>query len=234
MNRLSIDLYTFTLSLSLLTSCLNTKKYEPSEAPLDPDPPTVGGQPKGGRDTMSPSESGTQARDQPLGGESLGGIVAGETGGAGQAGQAAEAGQENTGGEANAGSADGGYALKGGEEPLPPEICSVEFIVHVPSDTPLNDEIYLVGDLYIPAWDPRAPEGLMNRSGSRATLTLDLPRLANIAYKFTRGSFEVEEVSETCEPISDRVSFINCTSSEGLQVIDSEVIKWRGPGGECP
>ncbi|WP_025724813.1 immunoglobulin-like domain-containing protein [Acholeplasma granularum] len=73
--------------------------------------------------------------------------------------------------------------------------------VKVPETTPMTDDLYIVGSFpnsVIPSWTPDAPAGKLTRvDATNASITINFTELTattNLEFKFTRGSWDFEQV----------------------------------------
>ena len=106
------------------------------------------------------------------------------------------------------------------------------FTVVLPEETPIESDIYLVGDFTeasaIPAWSPDALEGKMTRqTATTATFTLKYERVQEsfiIEYKFTRGSWDNVEKDIDNEEINNRILTIDLDNNQVM--VNDTVEKW--------
>lgn len=86
----------------------------------------------------------------------------------------------------------------------------VTFKVHVPDTTPPDASVYISGSIpSLGPWDPGKVE--LGKIGERLyAITLVLPVDTELAFKFTRGTWETVEKGPSYEEISDRVMTVTC------------------------
>ena len=113
-------------------------------------------------------------------------------------------------------------------------LVSVTFTVTIPSHTPTTDTIYIAGNFGgfasspYPSWNPG---GLAMTQVNATTweITLNLPETNNFEYKYTRGSWDTEEMqADGNNDISDRPLAVNYGMS-GTQAVSDTVANWRDP-----
>ncbi|MEE2789252.1 MAG: hypothetical protein VX589_18085 [Myxococcota bacterium] len=74
-------------------------------------------------------------------------------------------------------------------------------------------------------WNPADPDLRMTRSGLTATLDIELPHLAEVDYKFTRGAWcTVEKRVRDCQEVTNRKQIVNCGGPQ--QNVTDVVEQW--------
>ena len=206
-----------TMSLIILCSFISLIGCQLDTAPYESE---------AGEESTSGETAGTST---PVAGMSAagtssvnGGEVAGET-----AGEIAGESAGETAGEAAGETA-------GELPPTPPETCQVQVSVALPSSTPESDVIYLASEQFMPEWVPNDERGLLERDGLQATGVITLPNVTNVVYKFTRGDWSLVEVNSDCTERMNRLFYVRCTDDTPIELNATEVLAWKGRGGQCP
>ena len=118
---------------------------------------------------------------------------------------------------------------------------TVEFTVYLPEGTPMDKDVYIAGDFGagsgMPQWDPKSELGKATRiDETTATFTLVYDNLyedITISYKWTLGSWETVEKTESGDELQDRTEYITNISSHVY--IENIVERWadsdQTPGG---
>ena len=140
---------------------------------------------------------------------------------------------EMTAGEMIAGEMTAGEMTAG--EMAAPETCEVTVTVNFPAGSPEDLPVFIASGQFTPEWTPDdEDEGALVVSGDSATGVITFPNFTNVAYKYTRGTWETVEVNSDCTDLTaDRFFFVRCDADEELSVSDV-VGQWRGIEGGCP
>ncbi len=102
------------------------------------------------------------------------------------------------------------------------EECEITFVVIVPDSLATGDTLYIAGNArQLGNWQPNAvPLGHMNKTTYQ--LKVKLPRNASIEYKFTRGSWQKEEVLADGTVPGNK--YLTVTQN---QTITHHILNWR-------
>jgi pullulanase len=98
-----------------------------------------------------------------------------------------------------------------------PNRVTVTFLVTVPADTPAESEVHIAGDFQ--GWDPgSADHALARRDDGRYEITLEFDRGINIAFKFTRGSWDTVEKGPDGEELGNRMLTLDASGTQEFTV----------------
>lgn len=101
-------------------------------------------------------------------------------------------------------------------EPDPSRV-QLTFLVTVPGNTPAGSKVHIAGDFQ--GWDPgSASHELARQDDGRYAITLELQRGINIAFKFTRGSWETVEKGAEGEEIANRTLTLDAGGTQEFTV----------------
>ncbi|MCA9541366.1 MAG: hypothetical protein KC620_20840 [Myxococcales bacterium] len=112
--------------------------------------------------------------------------------------------------------------------PPAPASCLVDFVVALPADTPA-EAVHVAGTFTGQAaldWNPADPALAMTREGDTARISVELPHLYSLEYKYARGDWERVEVTANCAERNNRGASIDCLAGEHFQIADA-IDAWR-------
>jgi predicted alpha/beta superfamily hydrolase len=99
-----------------------------------------------------------------------------------------------------------------------PNLAQVTFLVTVPGNTPAGSKVHIAGDFQ--DWDPgSASHELTRQDDGRYAITLELARGTNLAFKFTRGSWETVEKGADGEEIANRTLAVEASGTQEFTVV---------------
>ena len=102
--------------------------------------------------------------------------------------------------------------------PIDPNHVQVTFLVAVPANTPAESKVHIAGDFQ--GWDPGSEDHALTRQDDgRYAITLELDRGINIAFKFTRGSWETVEKGPEGEEIGNRTLTLDASGTHEFTVV---------------
>lgn len=98
-------------------------------------------------------------------------------------------------------------------------------VTSVPGNTPMNDNIHIVGDFQ--GWDPGDANYILTNNGNGTYQITINPPVGTIKYKFTRGSWATVEGNADGNFLPDRTY----NYAGGTASIDVEILTWEDLGG---
>ena len=102
----------------------------------------------------------------------------------------------------------------------------VTFYVTVPAHTPVTDSVFIAGELNLldptlPAWDPGAVV-LTQVDATHWTISFTAVEETIVQYKYTLGSWDFVEKSDTCAELANRMLTVTYGES-GTQAVNTAV-----------
>ena len=94
-------------------------------------------------------------------------------------------------------------------------------LTSVPTNTPLNDKIYIVGNFN--NWNPSDTSKIMTRQNDGSYKITFTPSVTALEYKFTRGAWTSVEGNANGGEIGNRTF----TYNNGVQSLDNQVLSWK-------
>ena len=94
-------------------------------------------------------------------------------------------------------------------------------LTSVPTNTPLNDKIYIVGNFN--NWNPSDTSKIMTRQNDGSYKITFTPSVTALEYKFTRGAWTSVEGNASGGEIGNRTF----TYNNGVQSLDNQVLSWK-------
>jgi len=106
----------------------------------------------------------------------------------------------------------------------------VTFNVTVPDHTLVTESVFIAGEMNLldptlPAWDPGAVV-LTQVDATHWTISFTVVEETIVQYKYTLGTWELVEKSDTCAELANRMLTVTYGES-GSQVIDDTIDNWR-------
>lgn len=98
-------------------------------------------------------------------------------------------------------------------------------VTDIPSNTPMGDDIYIAGNFQ--NWNPSDPNYQLEDNGNGTYQIVINPAAGELAFKFTRGSWDTVEGNETGGFLPNRTY----TYSGSASSLSLEILSWEDTGG---
>lgn len=100
----------------------------------------------------------------------------------------------------------------------------------VPAGTPADQKVYIAGELAaldpdLPSWDPGAV-ALTKIDATHWIITFDADKRSLLQYKFTLGSWDREELTESCAAPANRSAEVTFGATPS-QTVNDVVANWK-------